>query len=109
RLYAALFAVGLVVYGVLAGSRIGTQSAAPQFVFQADAWLSGQLNVDPPLVDNDWAKLETVVLADGREVTGRRMITRPVFRTLSGEDIPREQVTQSRGFTWYMSFPPLPA
>ena len=103
-----LFAIGLVVYGVLAGSRIAKQSQAPQFVYQADAWLHGQLHVDPPLVDNDWAKLETVELASGQVVTGRRMITRPVFRTLDGTEFPREQIKSTRGTTWYMSFPPLP-
>lgn len=108
RLYAALFVIGLVIYGVLAGSRITRQSAAPQFVYQADAWLHGQLHVDPPLVDNDWAKLETVELADGRTVTGRRMLTRAVFRTLDGTEVPRQEVATSRGVTWYMSFPPLP-
>jgi len=108
RLYAVLFVIGLAVYGGLAGSRVGKQSGAPQFVYQADAWLGGQLNVNPPLVDNDWAKLETVTLADGREVTGRRMTTRPVFRTLDGEHVPVSQVKGSRGVTWYMSFPPLP-
>jgi hypothetical protein len=108
RLYAALFVIGLAVYGALAGSRIGKPSQAPQFVYQADAWLSGQLHVNPPLVDNDWAKLETVVLADGSVVTGRRMVTRPVFRTLDGRELPRDQIKESRGFTWYMSFPPLP-
>jgi hypothetical protein len=108
RLYAALFVIGLVVYGALAGSRIQRPSAAPQFVYQADAWLHGHLNVEPPLVDNDWAKLETVALADGRVVTGRRMITRPVFHMLDGTEIPRDQLRETRATTWYMSFPPLP-
>lgn len=108
RLYAALFAIGLVVYGALAGSRITKQSQAPQFVFQADAWLHGQLHVDPPLVDNDWAKLETVELADGRVVDGKRMLSKPIFRTLDGDLVPLAQVRASRGTTWYMSFPPLP-
>jgi hypothetical protein len=108
RLYAALFAIGLVVYGALAGSRITKQSQAPQFVFQADAWLQGQAHVDPPLVDNDWAKLETVELADGRVVEGKRMQTKPAFRTLDGELVPREQVRGTRATTWYMSFPPFP-
>ena len=108
RLYAALFVIGLAVYGVLAGDRLGKQSQAPQFVYQADAWLSGQLHVDPPLVDNDWAKIETVELADGRVVRGKRMLTKPAFRTLDGELVPTQQVKASRGVTWYMSFPPLP-
>jgi hypothetical protein len=109
RLYAVLFVIGLVAYGVLAGSRLGKQSAAPQFVYQADAWLGGELDVKPPLVDNDWAKVETVTLADGREVSGRRMLTRPMFLTVSGDQVPIAQVKGSRGVTWYMSFPPLPA
>jgi hypothetical protein len=108
RLYAGLFAIGLVVYGALAGSRITKQSQAPQFVFQADAWLGGQLHVDPPLVDNDWAKIDTVELADGRVVRGKRMLSQPMFRTLDGERIPQAQVRGTRETTWYMSFPPLP-
>jgi hypothetical protein len=108
RLYAALFAIGLVAYGALAGGRITKQSQAPQFVFQADAWLSGQLHVDPPLVDNDWAKIDTVELADGRLVRGKRMLSKPMFRTLGGELVPLEQVRATRETTWYMSFPPLP-
>ncbi len=108
RLYAALFAIGLVVYGALAWDRLGKQSGAPQFVYQADAWLHGRLSIEPPLVDNDWAKLETVVLDDGREVQGRRMNTRPMFRLVGGGEVPIAQVKQSKGVTWYMSFPPLP-
>ena len=108
RLYAALFAIGLVVYGALAWGRLGKQSAAPQFVYQADAWLHGQAAIQPPLVDNDWAKIETVTLADGTEARGKRMATRPVFHTLGGAEIPISEVRQSRSVTWYMSFPPLP-
>jgi hypothetical protein len=108
RLYAALFVIGLVVYGALAGSRLTKQSQAPQFVYQADAWLHGQVHVDPPLVDNDWAKIETVELADGRFVEGKRMLSKPMFRTLDGELVPQTQVRGVRATTWYMSFPPLP-
>jgi len=109
RLYAVLFAIGLAVYGTLAWDRLGRQSVAPQFVIQADAWLHGHLDVQPVTSDADWAKLETVVLADGREVEGRRMVTQPVFRTLHGERIPTSQIRQSRGFTWFNSFPPVPS
>jgi hypothetical protein len=108
-LYAVLFAIGLAVYGALAWDRLGKQSVAPQFVIQADAWLHGHLDVQPVTSDADWAKVETVALADGREVQGRRMITQPVFRTLTGERVPTSQIRQSKGVTWYMSFPPVPA
>jgi hypothetical protein len=108
RLYAALFAIGLAVYGVLAWGRIGHQSQAPQYVFQADAWLHGHLSVEPPLVDADWAKLETVGLDDGSEVQGRRMLTRPTFKVIGDGEIPISRVRGSKGATWYMSFPAFP-
>src|SRR5439155_13982910 len=73
-----------------------------------DAWLHGHASIDPPLVDNDWAKVETVVLDTGEELRGRRMQTRPMFRTTGGRDIDIRSVKQSRGQTVYMSFPPLP-
>ena len=108
RLYAALYAIGLVVYGVLAWDRLGAQSQAPQFVYQADAWLHGHASVDPPIVDADWAKIETVTLDDGSEVRGRRMVTRPMFHTTSGAEIELRRIQKSEGQTIYMSFPPLP-
>ena len=108
RLYALLYAIGLVVYGALAWGRIGTQSQAPQFVYQADAWLHGHASIEPPLVDNDWARVETVTLADGRQVQGRRLSTRPLFHALSGEEIAVARIKSSQGATWFMSFPPLP-
>ncbi len=108
RLYAALYAIGLVVYGVLAWDRLGAQSVAPQYVYQADAWLHGRADVEPNRADADWARVETVALDDGSEVRGRRLQTRPVFRTLGGDEVALARVRQSRGMTWYVSFPPLP-
>lgn len=108
KLYAALFATGLVVYGALAWERLGHTSTAPQYLYQADAWLAGRASIEPPLVDDDWAKIETIVLADGSEVRGRRMTTQAMFRTLSGAHVPLQQIASSRRVTWYMSFPPLP-
>ena len=108
KLYAALFAIGLAVYGALAWDRIGTQSQAPQFVYQADAWLHGNAAIQPPFVDNDWAKIETVTLADGSEVRGRRMSTRPAFRTTTGAELPLAQIRATKSTQWFMSFPPLP-
>jgi len=109
RLYGALFAIGLVVYGTVAWDRVGRQSAAPHFVYQADAWLNGKASIDPPLKGDDWAKVETVRLDDGSEVSGRRLKTRPNFKTLSGEEIPLTRVRQSVASTPYVSFPPFPA
>ncbi|MCW5802554.1 MAG: hypothetical protein KIT31_09210 [Deltaproteobacteria bacterium] len=108
RLYAALFAIGLVVYGTVAWSRLGEPSEAPHFMLQADAWLHGSAAVSPPLSPDDWAVVETVVLDDDREVRGRRLVTRPAFRTLGGEEIALPRVRRSLGHAAYVSFPPFP-
>src|SRR5258706_10442897 len=102
RLYAALFAIGLAVYGVVAWDRIWHPSAAPHFVYQADAWLGGHAAIDPPLTGDDWAKVETVVLDDGSEVSGRRLMTRQAFRALDGTEIPTARIRQSKGKVAYM-------
>jgi hypothetical protein len=131
-LYAALFAIGLLIYGLFAWGRIGRQSGAPHFVYQADAWLRGELAIRPscgpcgpelacepepppcvgsrmPLPNDDWAFVETVVRKDGTELRGRRLATRRAFRTLGGDELPIEEITTSRGFTAHVSFPPVPA
>jgi len=124
RLYAALFAIGVVVYGVLAGSRLAHQSGAPHFVYQADAWLHGSISIAPPLPNDDWAVVETVELADGTEVSGRRMVTKHAFHTLAGDELPSclpptpnvnrcssptSRVVASKGYTHYVSFPAFPS
>ena len=109
RLYAALFAIGLVVYGVLAWDRVGRQSPAPHFVYQADAWLSGEVAITPPAKGDDWAKVETVTLDDGSEVRGRRLKTRKAFRTTGGDEVPIERVRGTKSVDLYVSFPPAPA
>jgi hypothetical protein len=108
RVHAALFVLGVLVYGGVAGSRLWRPSGAPHFVYQADAWLHGKASIDGPLTGDDWAKVEAVTLDDGREVSGRRLSTRQAFRTLGGEELPLARIKASRGATAYMSFPPLP-
>lgn len=110
RIHLALFVVGLLGYGAVAGDRLWRQSSDPHFVFQADAWLNGKLAIDPPpRKGDDWAKLETVVLRDGRTVRGRRFQTRPLFRTTAGELIPMADIAATKAITHYVSFPPFPA
>lgn len=110
RVHLLLFAAGLLVYGATAGTRLGGQSTDPHFVFQADAWLNGQLAIDPPpSKGDDWAKLETVELADGRVVSGRRLSTRPRFRIAGGGEIPSREIRRVVKTTHYVSFPPFPA
>jgi hypothetical protein len=108
RLAAALFAIGLAAYSIIAWGRIWRPSPAPHFVYQADAWLHGHAAIAPPLTGDDWAQVETVVLDDGSEVSGRRLVTRPGFRTLDGRELAVARIKQSVGKTAYMSFPPFP-
>ena len=108
RLYAALFVIGLVGFGAVAWDRIGKQSSAPHFVYQASAWLHGTTEITPPLTGDDWAKVETVVLDDGSSVSGRRLRSRPVFRTFDGTELPVTRIRQSAGSRAYVSFPPFP-
>jgi hypothetical protein len=110
RRYAVLFAIGLAVYGALAWSRLGRQSAAPHFVVQADAWLHGHASIDLPVPGgwgNDWAQVQTVELDDGSTVRGR-YTTKHQFRTLGGDLIEPVHMRRLAGTTAYMSFPPLP-
>ncbi|MBA3461663.1 MAG: hypothetical protein H0T46_16995 [Deltaproteobacteria bacterium] len=109
RLYAVLFGLGLLVYGLVAWNRVGQQSPAPHFVYQADAWLHGKASIDPPIRGDDWAKVETVRLDDGSEVSGRRLKTRPFFKTTGGEELPLTRVRASVSAVHYMSFPAFPA
>ncbi|CAN5917655.1 hypothetical protein BH11MYX3_BH11MYX3_14340 [soil metagenome] len=109
RLYAVLFAIGLIVYGTVAWDRVGHQSPAPHFVYQANAWLHGSLAIDPPLKGDDWAKIETVTLDDGSVVSGRRLRTRPMFKLVDGTELPLARVRQSTSVVYHVSFPAFPA
>jgi hypothetical protein len=109
----ALYAFALAVLASVAGSRVTRQSADPHFVFQATAWLRGQLAiVPPPAKGDDWAKVETVELDDGTQVRGRRLTSRSrkgMFRTTRGEDLPTSRIRRSITTTHHVSFPPFPA
>ncbi len=110
RLHLALYVVGLIVYGAVAGDRLFRQSSDPHFVFQADAWLHGQVAIaPPPTKGDDWAKVETVVLTDGRIVRGRHRQSGQRFQTTGGEIVSTSEIASSRGVTHFVSFPPLPA
>lgn len=105
-----LFVVGLLGYGLVAGNRLWKQSSDPHFVYQADAWLHGRTAITPaPAKGDDWAKVETVVMGDGLEVRGRRLHSRPVFRTTRGVELPLTDVASSKGLTYFVSFPPMPS
>jgi hypothetical protein len=108
-LYVALYLAGAVVFGAVSGKALFHQSSDPHYVYQADAWLHGELAIRQPLKGDDWAKVETVVLDDGSRVRGRKLTSRPFFRTTHGDEIPNARVKTREGSTAYVSFPPFPA
>lgn len=113
RIPITLFFVGLLVYGAIAGERLFRPSPAPHFVLAADAWLHGRLDIAPPLIGDDWAKVETVEIDGGtpaaRLVRGRTLKRHPtLFRTTDGEQIATSRITRPLATTAYVSFPPAP-
>ncbi len=108
--HGALFILGLVVFSTVAWDRLGQQSSDPHFVYQADAWLHGHLQIKkmPPGSD-DPARVEVVVLRNGETARGRRLRSRRFFRTTQGLEIPIAEVKRTVKTIEYCSFPPVPA
>ncbi len=88
RVEVVLFLVSFVVLASFSSQRFLRQSAAPHFIYQAQSWLEGRLDVDPEVLPNleDWACVRQVgaekVRCEGRPRPGDR---------------------------WYVSFPSFPA
>jgi len=117
RIHLLLFAVGMVVYGTTAWSRLSKQSTDPHFVLLADAWLKGKSTIDVPAgrrqpTGDDWARVDTVELKSGKTVRGRYLTSRKnrgKFRIAGGEVIKTSEIKRKVKSTFYMSFPPFPA
>jgi len=133
--YVVLFLVGFAVLALVSGDRMHKQSADPHFVLQADAWLHGNLHIEPPWKGDDPAKVDTVLLRNGKTVRGRYLHTRAwevsnpwfeanirhpsarrpnlpmtrIFRTTTGDDIASGAIEKTIRTTNYVSFPPTPA
>ncbi|MEN9798568.1 MAG: hypothetical protein RL653_2264 [Pseudomonadota bacterium] len=88
RVDVLLFAVSFVLLAGFSGERFFRQSAAPHFIYQAQAWLEGRLDIDPGVLPNieDWA------------------CVRPV-----GDRVERCARPNDPSNRWYVSFPPFPA
>jgi hypothetical protein len=109
-----LFLVFFAVLCTLSWDRIGKQSADPHFVYLANAWLEGSLQLQKtPPHRNDWASYEWMRLRSGREVKGvwlDRNTGR--FRTLQGDIfvIDKKEIDHGHKETrYFVSFPPGPA
>jgi hypothetical protein len=110
----------LVIFVVFAGAYLGASggrlrqhSPYNHFVYLAEGWLKGRLDmpVSPPN-ENDWARVEVLKLKDGRTLKGMFGKTGPTdrFYPLRGSSltISNDKIA-SRSSIRYVSFPPFPA
>jgi hypothetical protein len=110
KTYILCFVLGLCAYGGVAGQRLFAPSRDNHFVLQAEAWISGRVEIhDWPKGTDDRAVVTTVKTGDGRVVRGRFLQTQPIFRTTFGEDIPAIPPLEVVAKETYVSFPPFPA
>ncbi|WP_240359029.1 hypothetical protein [Pyxidicoccus trucidator] len=88
RVEVVLFLVAFVVLASFSSQRFLRQSAAPHFVYQAQSWLDGRLDIDPQVLPNleDWACVRVV---GGEKVR------------CEGRPLPSDR--------WFVSFPSFPA
>jgi hypothetical protein len=120
RTHFLVFLLGLGVFAGFAGPRLTIHSADNHFVYLADAFLKGQVELTrPPPHANDWASYDIQQLkgataaSHGESVKGfftGRTGKPNEFRTLQGEHL--EIPAADRGkkeVRHFVSFPPLPA
>lgn len=110
----ALFFATLIIYGGFAWDRVGKPSTDNHFVYLADSYLHGTLEMrHPPPHRNDWASVDILKWEDGRELRGFwhdrrarefRDLDRQVHE-LSARELRQAEVSR----TYYISFPPFPA
>ena len=108
-----LYAFFLGAYLFASGPRLKRHSHYNHFVYLAEGWLDGRLSLkSSPPNENDWAKVEELTLADGRQVRGkfssRGAADRFYFTTGGSETITPSEI-RSRISVRYVSFPPFPA
>jgi hypothetical protein len=109
----ALFVVFVGAYLGASGGRLRQHSLYNHFVYLAEGWLKGRLDMPvPPPNENDWARVEVLKLKDGRTVKGMFGKIGPTdrFYPLRGPSltIDNDQIA-SRSDIRYVSFPPFPA
>jgi hypothetical protein len=115
-----LFLFALSVFAAFAGPRLKIHSQHNHFVYLADSFLHGQLELtrEPPS-QNDWASFDVLTLkgaskaAHGDQVRGfftRRSKKPNEFQTLKGDllSIPKKD-RGAKTTQRYVSFPPMPA
>lgn len=110
----ALFVVSFGVLAGFAAERVLKPSADPHFVYLANAYLQGSLQLErQPPHGNDWASYEWMRLRSGQEVSGTYLDRKTGrFKTLDGEVMVidrREVEPRSKEKRTFVSFPPMPA
>jgi hypothetical protein len=108
-----IYIVFLGAYLGASGGRLRQHSQYNHFVYLAEGWLKGRLDMPvPPPNENDWARVEVLHLKDGRTLKGMFGKIGPTdrFYPLRGPSvtIDNEQIA-SRSDIRYVSFPPFPA
>jgi hypothetical protein len=108
-----IFVAFLGAYLGASGARLLQHSQYNHFVYLAEGWLKGRLDMPmPPPNENDWARVEVLHLKDGRTLKGMFGKIGPTdrFYPLRGPSltIDNEQIA-SRSDIRYVSFPPFPA
>lgn len=109
-----IFVISAIVFTVFAGPRAKAPSPNNHFVYLADSYLHGTLEMreDPPH-GNDWASYDTLTLASGDVYEGVWLDRRERrFRALDDAVYVFDRA-ELRGMqtdrTYYVSFPPMPA
>lgn len=115
--------MALLCLASLAGGKLFRASTDNHYVHMAKGWLQGRLHLDGrPPHGNDWGKVTTLELRDGRVVRGFPCKTESCHLTRRQEHVeiwkptdsatwvrlPRRDIV-SRQSTWYVTFPPGPA
>ena len=108
-----IFVVFLGAFLGASGGRLRGHTPYNHFVYLAEGWLKGRLDMPvPPPNENDWARVEVLHLKDGRTLKGMFGKIGPTdrFYPLRGPSltIDNEQIA-SRSDIRYVSFPPFPA
>ena len=108
-----LFVVFLGAYLGASGGRLRQHSMYNHFVYLAEGWLKGRLDMPvPPPNENDWARVEVLHLKDGRTLKGMFGKTGPTdrFYPLRGPSLTIDNdKIERRSDIRYVSFPPFPA
>ena len=108
-----IFVAFVGAYLGASGGRLRQHSQYNHFVYLAEGWLRGRLDMPvPPPNENDWARVEVLKLKDGRTLKGMFGKIGPTdrFYPLRGPSltIDNEQIAR-RSDIRYVSFPPFPA